>query len=426
MRGWRWVDKLNQRLERRLESSLDELLKDPEALAVRNHTIAEAMHRTPFRHRLRRVMLQSLATAYVPLSRRGLRSNRILLIRPDHLGDLILTLPAIRALRASNPYAEIHMLVGNGSAGVLQTVEEVDAVLTLQFPGFTRGKPTDWRSPYQFAFQTARRLRRIGYAQAIIFRPDHWWGAWLARLTGIPRRVGYDHQDVSPFLTQAVRYEKGHVVQQNLRLVEALTGQAAPPENYPLSLPVDEVERAYVSGYLQEWGLEEDQRLFCIHPGAGTSVKQWEPEKWVEVATILSEQLHAVPVFTGSDHELPTIRQMVEGMSVKAVVMAGDTAVGHLAALYQRAQVVLGPDSGPMHLAVAVDTPTVTLYGPADPDEFGSWGNARRHAILVSDIACRPCRILDWSHDDPRYHPCVRAISVTQVLTAARNVAAYR
>ena len=83
---------------------------------------------------------------------------------------------------------------------MLENLDAVDLVLTLPFPGFTRGKAQQsLRVPYQFAIQTARRLRKIGYAQAIIFRPDHWWGAWLARMTGIPVRVGYDHEDTQRF-----------------------------------------------------------------------------------------------------------------------------------------------------------------------------------------------------------------------------------
>jgi len=297
-------------------------------------------------------------------------------------------------------------------------------VLTINFPGFTRGRDADWRSPYRYAIQTARRLRRIGYAQAIVFRPDHWWGAWLADMTGIPRRIGYNHVDTSLFLTETIDLQHEHVVQQNLRLAEALTGNT--PTNPTYTFPLTESDQAYVRGYLAEWNIAPDRDIFCIHPGAGTKVKQWPPEKWAKVADILSEQLHAEAVFTGSDHELPLIREITDKMEHPAAIMAGDTEVSQLAALYSRAQVVLGPDSGPLHVAAAAGSPTVTLYGPADPVEFGPWGDPKRHITLATDIRCRPCRVLDWSHDDPRFHPCVRDITVTDVLSAARMAAANR
>ncbi len=411
------MDKLNRALENRLESSIDELMKDREALALRNKTLADALHQMPIRHRLRRVLLRALAGVYVPSSRTAQQTDRILLIRPDHLGDVLLCTPAIYALRAAYPNTEIHALVGPWAAGVLATYDVVDLVLTIPFPGFTRGQPTDWRSPYRYAVQTARRLRRIGYAEAVIFRADHWWGAWLARLTGIPRRVGYDHPDTSLFLTETVEHHHEHAVRQNLRLAEALTGTEA---EAIYRFPVNSRDTAYVEGYLQEWGIGAGAFFFCIHPGAGTAVKAWEAEKWAKVADILTEQLGCLVVFTGTDNDLALVQEINRQMTQPGVIMAGDTTVAQMAALYQRAMVVLGPDSGPLHIAAAVGTPTVTLYGPADVVEFGPWGDARRHRALVTDIACRPCRVLDWSHDDLRYHPCVRDISVSQVLQAAR------
>ena len=130
------------------------------------------------------------------------RNERILLLRPDHLGDVLLTTPAIRALRAAHPDSEIHALVGSWSANVLANFSDLDVVLTLPYPGFTRLKKAGWRSPYQLAATSARILRLIGYNTAIILRPDHWWGALLAYLAGIPRRIGYDLPDVAPFLTE--------------------------------------------------------------------------------------------------------------------------------------------------------------------------------------------------------------------------------
>jgi len=106
-------------------------------------------------------------------------------------------------------------------------------------------------------------------------------------------------------------------------------------------------------------------------------------------------------------------------MAAPAIVLAGETSVGQLAALYEGARVVLGPDSGPLHLATAVGAPTVHLYGPADPAEFGPWGDPARHIVLTTAIACRPCRILDWPGADPAGHPCVRDIAPDAVLEAA-------
>jgi lipopolysaccharide heptosyltransferase II len=394
-----------------------------DALVLRNRMMTDAFHRTPLKHQIRRVLLTSMAWMPIPTHKPS-SVERILLIRPDHLGDVLLTTPAIASLRASRPNAEIHALVGPWSADVIANYPEVDLALTLPFPGFSRTPKVSWRSPYEQAYNAARHLRRIGYSSAVILRPDHWWGAMVAKLAGIPHRIGFDKSEVAPFLTETIKHQHQHAVLQSLRLVESWTGKIA-SENVVYRFPVDRFDQVYVDGYLEEWGIQPGQRIICIHPGTGTWVKHWQENHWARVADTLAEQLDARIVFTGGDHELPLVRRIARQMEQAACIIAGGTQVGQLAALFKRALVVLGPDSGPLHLAAAVGTPTVTLFGPADPIEFGPWGNPQKHFVLTSDIGCRPCRVLDWGNDDSAFHPCVREIPIARVLDAARRAAQF-
>jgi heptosyltransferase-2/heptosyltransferase-3 len=393
---------------------------DRDGLIRRNRAMAEAFHATPLKHRLRQSIINLSALIPIPRARVA-ASQRILLIRPDHLGDALLTTPAVRALRTALPYMEIHMLVGQWSAEALAAYPEIDQILTLPFPGFSRAPKENWRSPYQLAFRTARHLRRIGYSGVVILRPDHWWGAFTARLAGIPIRIGYNLPGVAPFLTHKVKYQRQHAVLQNLRLVERWTG-AVPLSATHYTFPVEAVDQQAVNAYLQARGVKPRQPIFCVHPGSGTLVKHWQEDRWAQVADILSVQLGAYVVFTGSPHELPLVQRIVGYMKQPSIASAGDTNVGQLAALFQRAQIVLGPDSGPLHLAAAVGTPTVALFGPADPAEFAPWGAPEKHIILTSDIGCRPCRVLDWGSDAPENHPCLRDIPIARVLEAARRL----
>lgn len=397
---------------------------DREALVLRNNSMAAAFHAVPPKHYVRRALLQAVAGLPVPATRLK-RKNRILLIRPDHLGDVLLATPAVHALRTAHPKAELHLLAGPWSAGVLASYPEIDLVLTLAFPGFSRHPKDHWRSPYQLALSAARCLRRIGYGSAVVLRPDHWWGAMVAYLAGIPERIGYDLPDTAPFLTQAVAHQPAHAVMQNLRLVEHWTGPISATDAV-FRFPVDHVDRAYVDGYLQEWGIAPGRPIVCIHPGSGTWVKHWREENWAKAGDALSGQLSAAVVLTGGEHELQLAGRIAAQMQEPACIIAGETHMGQLGALFARAEVVLGPDSGPLHLAAAVGTPTVTLYGPADPVEFGPWGASDQHFALYTDIGCRPCRVLDWADDNPEYHPCVREITVAQVLDAARRAVAAR
>ena len=391
---------------------------DRETLAIRNQGMAEAFHQKALKHRLRNGILKVVAKA--PVIRQNSDAKRVLIIRPDHLGDMLLTTAAIQAIKRDKPDIGIHVLCGEWCADLLANYDEIDQVLTLPFPGFQRDASSA-RNPYLLALQSARMLRQIGYDSAIIMRPDHWWGAMLAFLAGIRQRIGYDLDGVAPFLTDAHTLRHQHAVEQNLRLAGSLVKQSD-VEEVRLKYPLSDDDREYIENHLSDWDIRADQAVVCIHPGSGASSKIWCVEKWANAADAISSQYEAAIVFSGTPSESALIGEIAAKMKQDAYIIAGSTIVGQLAALYRRSLAVLGPDSGAMHLAAAVHTPTVTLFGPADPIEFAPWGDSRRHAIVTSNIGCRPCRILDWRDDNPDFHPCVRDITVSQVLDATQSV----
>ena len=390
---------------------------DRESLARRNRRMALARHQPTAKHYVRNGVLSLIAKAPIPLQSGA--NKRILIVRPDHLGDLLLTTPAIRLIKRQRPELGIHVLCGEWCADLLADFKEVDQVLTLPFPGFRRGAAG--ATPYALALQSARKLRRIGYDSAIIMRPDHWWGALLAKLAGIRQRIGYDQPGVAPFLTVARRLAHQHVVEQNLRLAEAFTGNAARGA-IQLDLPLRTEDGEIIDAQLAALGIAAGAPIICIHPGSGAASKVWRAEMWAAVADALARDYEARVVFTGTANERALIAEVAAEMNAEANNIAGATSIGQLAALYRRALIVLGPDSGAMHIAAAVKTSTVALFGPADPIEFAPWGDRRRQAVVTAAIACRPCRILDWRGDNPDYHPCVSDITVEQVLVAAREV----
>ena len=387
---------------------------DRESLARRNARMAELLRRPTTKQRLRDGLLA--AAARTPVIPSGGDSQQLLIIRPDHLGDVLLCTPAIQAIKRRHPQTSIHVLCGEWSAEALANYSEIDRVLTVAFPGFQReNKPL--KGPWRLALETARLLRQIGYASAIIMRPDHWWGALVAYLAGIKERVGYDISNVAPFLTTAYSFERRHAVEQNMRLAGGWTGKMRPGD-IQLRYPVQAADRDFIEGRLRAWNPPLDGRLICIHPGSGRVSKIWRAENWAAAADELSSRYDAAIVYTGTAAESNMRAEIMAHMKTDSAIIAGATSIGQLAALYERSAAVLGPDSGAMHLAAAMHTPTVALFGPADPGEFAPWGDPRRHLVVSSDIGCRPCRILDWQHDDPSFHPCVREISIEQVLEA--------
>jgi heptosyltransferase-2/heptosyltransferase-3 len=347
-----------------------------------------------------------------------------LVIRPDHLGDLLFITPTLRALRQRCPQSHVTALIGPWGAPILADNPHVDAVISLAFPGFTREARSSLWEPYVLLYRWSRRLRGQ-YDLALILRFDHWWGAWLAYGAGIPIRVGYDVPEVAPFLNHVVPYEPGrHEVLQNLRLLEWGGMDGCAPDirvagrRPALEFPIAESAHAWARTLLRV------RSAIAIHPGAGAPVKLWQASRWAAVADALSQETGAQILLTGSRSERALSLDIAAKMHAQAWVVAGETTLGQLAAIFTRCRLVLGVDSGPLHLAVAVGTPTVHLYGPVDRAAFGPWGDTARHRALVSAWPCIPCNRLDYAPQVLAHHLCVREISVQQVLTGARKVLA--
>jgi lipopolysaccharide heptosyltransferase II len=361
-----------------------ERAKERERLARRNRRLTAFQHQLTWREKLRRELLQAYTWLPKPLRQRPNRGT-VLLIRPDHIGDTLLTMPAVQALKAAEPSLRLIGLTGSWSSEVMAAYPEIDMVLTIPFPGFTRQPKESYYSPYLMAWRLAHQVRMLKAETAIIMRPDHWWGALLTYIAGVPRRIGYDHPDVSPFLTDSIPYIPRHAVLQNMKLVEGWTG---PVEQGKIQnrFPIVEQDRDYITQLLAANQVPSDRPIVVIHAGAGTPIKQWTPEHWATVADRLTDRLDASVIFTGGDKEHSAIFQIMDRMKRPAISLVGDTNLPQLAALYERATVALGADSGPMHLAVASGTPTVHLYGPADPTEFGPFGDPTRQIVVTTNM----------------------------------------
>ena len=366
-------------------------------------------------------------------------SPRMLLLRPDHLGDLVLTTPIFDALKQNAPDAHITMMVGPWSSEIVARHPGIDRLLTCPFPGFLR-TPQKALAPYILLFSVAKQLRRGHYDLAINLRPDFWWGAALLYLARIPCRIGYALEPGKPFLTHAEHLQQPeHATISNLRLASAaLQASGYPPlaepytpERYPLQFIPTPAEYQWVTDRLAQEGTGAGTSIVVIHPGTGAAVKLWRTRGWAICADTLTESLTtAAPVriiLTGSKNEQPMLEEIARGMHSPAVLVT-DATVGQLAALLGRALLVLSVDSGPLHLAVAQGTPTVQLFGPTDPRIFGPWGVHERHIVLASRQRCPtcpaiPCGRLDFSPQELADHPCVRLITEQQVLEAVDKLA---
>jgi len=395
----------------------------------------------------RLLLLRLLAALARPLVRHKPDAIRsALYIKPDHLGDLLLATPVLAALRQRLPSARVTALVGPWSRMVLQRNPDVDLLLTCPFPGFERRPSDEGRrtkdegrailqvlssfvfrlsslvKPYATLLRYALLLRASHYDLAIVGRDDHWWGAALALLAGVPCRIGYAVPECRPFLTTALPWNpRDHVTAQGLALVEAAdppprtrtsaaagegvsdgtgdrrsllpapiaVGAGLGVRAIPARFDLSQDDITWADAWIAAQGLA-NAPLVVLHPGTGGPAKLWFAEGWAAVADAL-QAAGARLVLTGGPDELALVAEVAAHMQSTALALAGQTSVGQLAALMRRATLVLGVDSGPLHLAAAQGVPTLHLYGPGDAGRFGPWGDRARHVVLRADIWCSPC-----------------------------------
>ncbi len=397
------------------------------------------------RHSLRLLLLRAVASRLPRSLGRRWPPSRILALRPDHLGDLLFTVPALRLLSDLFPEAELDLAVGSWTQELAQAIPYRRKAVSFPFPGFERRPKGSFVGPYLAALRLARSIRGR-YDAAVVFRPDHWWGAMVARLAGIETVLGWDHAEVRPFLTHSLPAGLYvHQVERALLLALLAAGRVPPlpsdrepdpaePGVYCPCCGGPRPHRRPMPARLFRWQdhpLELDpdrlpgpslqdlpvRRPFAVvHPGAGATIKHWSTEGFGRVCRTLKVEMGMDVAITGSASEVELARAVAEASGVEVAVLAGRTSLKELAQLMARASLAVGIDAGPMHMAVALGTPSLQLYGPTDPGLYGPWGNPRRHRFLRAPFPCHPCGQLDFARPDPEGGPCMLAIPVEDVV----------
>jgi ADP-heptose:LPS heptosyltransferase len=352
---------------------------------------------------------------------------RLLLVRPDHLGDVLLTLPAAVALRTALPRAHLTYLVADGLGEVPSRCPAVDEVRTLPFPRPDAPfDPPAWRD----VVRSAAPGLAGRYDVAALLRPEDPWSGALLEAAGVPARVGYAQGGTRPFLTHALPPESRdrHGVDlagDLLGRVASLLGAALPDvrPGAPVLEPIEEDERRCdeVLGRLAD---RTSDRPIVLHPGSGWRLKNWPPSRWGSLARALAATHRCDPLVLGSASEAEACRATVDAAGGSAVAVE-PLPLGTVAALHRRARVVVSVDSGATHLAALVGAPVVALFGPGDPRMAAPWCAPKRRRIVRVDLPCSPCGRM---HDPPcgaiELPACVTGISVERVEEAVADLLA--
>ncbi len=323
------------------------------------------------------VLRRGLSPARKPPALSDVRS--ILAIRLDLLGDLVFTLPAVRALHEAAPSARLTLLVQPYAADLVGNLSYVDRVVTVDVQRWR--KPGVWTGP---AWSELRRalseLRGERYDLCVSFYGRI--GAAAALLSGARYLVGYASEGYPCSFDRGLpgrRYlHRQHEAEYCLDLVRALGVSASQAGS---TLEVDPQAAVRVEGLLSAEGVAASDRLVTLHPGAlNMAAKRWIPDRWAAVADRVQEETGRRVVLVGSASERPLVEGVRESMRTVPIDLAGRTTVAELVAILARCELFLGGDSGPLHMASAVGLPSVSVYGPTDPALTGP--------LLLDQIDC--------------------------------------
>ncbi|MDQ6670755.1 MAG: glycosyltransferase family 9 protein [Chloroflexota bacterium] len=346
----------------------------------------------------------------------------MLLLRPDHIGDVLLTSPAVALLRESLPSAHLTYLVGPWSAEAAGGGPRVDTLRTLRYPGFTRRTNPNLLGPYALLMRESARLRRERYDLAVVFRPDHWWGVLLTLLAGIPVRVGGRTPETTPLLTHVRATAPGeHTARTALELarlgLDAFNVPAVDVSTRP-SFQVTEVHRQTALDFWTRYALDS-RPVVAVAPSAGAALKAWPIQRWASLANGLIARGTAVLLVGGPD-DGALLAAIQARVSPAPAVTASGQSLGISAALFERCALLVGLDGGQAHLAAAVGTPTVRLYGPASSETFGPWPPQEQQRVLITrGLSCVPCGHLEGPPCGATTLPaCLLALGVEDVLHA--------
>ena len=335
--------------------------------------------------------------------------KRVLVVKLDHLGDVLLATPVFSNLRQAYPNAELHALTGAWSRVVLERHPDINKVLEYNSPAFCRtGQPTSLRE----TFQLYKQLHHQKYDLLVALRSD-WRIVCSAFLRVTPKRLDRAALQVANKL--GVRQFTGtHETTRNLDVLRQ-AGISTPIQTTTFSVTAE--DEKWASDFLETYQIDTERPLVAIHPGSPIPLKRWAPERYAELADWLIARKRAQLLFVGVKDEIPIITEIQRLMRAASNNIAGKTTLTELASILHTCNVFIGNDSGPMHLAAAVGTRTIGLYGPGDPTRFGPVGTMCQTIRRKTD--CPPCPGTTCRFGEDGCMSKIRVADVIQTLESA-------
>ncbi|WP_053059685.1 glycosyltransferase family 9 protein [Pandoraea faecigallinarum] len=344
-------------------------------------------------------------------------ARRILCVRLDNMGDVLMTTPAMRALRQSGSGRHLTLLTSSAAAKLAPYLNMVDDVWAYDAPWVKH--PVVASADADLAI--VDKLRAARFDAAVIFTvysQSPLPAAMMCRLAGIPLRLAHCRENPYALLTDRIVETEPHsgtrheVVRQ-LALVQSV-GAIASDER--LGFAVQRQDRRAIAELLASVGNgHASGRWLVIHPGASAPSRRWPVERFAEAGAQLARDFDGVAV-TGGQDEHALVATVCARIGKKALPLAGALSLGRLAALIERADLLVANNTGPVHIAAAVGTPVVDLYALTNP-QHRPWQVP--HRVLNVDVPCRNCYRSECAVPG---HPCLSGVSPDAVVAAARHL----
>jgi len=344
---------------------------------------------------------------------------KILIRGTNWVGDAVMSIPALRELRRLFPAAGITLHTRSWAEGIFRDADFVDEILTFDKSN----------SKIKDAFAQAAELKKHAFDLAVLF-PNSFETALVAKAAKIPRRFGYAKEGRSFLLTDAIEIpawkNERHEVFYYLNLVAAVEekfyGTKTALENEPrVDLRVSEERRGAARLFLQENGFDSSKKTVALGVGSTNSrAKRWQAESYAKLNDLLQSRLNANVALVGAKDEIEISQAVFEKSEKKPIILTGKTNLAEAVAVLSEVDLLVSNDMGLAHIAPAVGTKTLVIFGPTNEKTTQPLGSG----IIRKQVECAPCMLRDCPID----HRCMTQISprevfekVEEVLTAKTN-----
>ncbi len=338
--------------------------------------------------------------------------KRILIIRTDRIGDVVLSLPAVRAVRKAFPGAYVAAMVSPATKDIVKGNPDINEIIIYD----KKGKHRNFFKTLVFSLWLKKKKFDIALILHTTARVN-----LITCLARIPKRAGYTRGKMDFLLTDRLydvkRLGEKHEAEYSLDLLRSVGIKAK------MSQPVvyiNEMDEANAERLLKENGLREREKFIAVHPGASCISKRWPEENFALIADALSEELGVRIVLLSDEEESPTGEKVRSSMKKEPVFLCGKTSLGETAALLKKSMLFISNDSGPVHIACAVGTPTISIFGRnqrgLSPERWGPLG--KNSAYLHKKVGCSECR----AHNCKKGFMCLKEITPEEVIDKVREL----